>query len=167
MPKRGRKPNAKIRFKAEAEIIAKHGTLSVRKIAELLKNEYGMVVSHTTVSADLKNDLDALSEPELKNKKSNILATIEELAGLAEDIAKKDIDSRVKLSAMDTYTKIVKTQADVLRKFEEAKLANQKHVRPIYNIFIGKPRLADLKKIRKGAKKNGEKEQEDGSTGEL
>ena len=153
--KRGRKSNSKMRFKAEAEIISKYGTLSARKIAELLKSEYGMVVSHTTVVADLKHDLDALSEPELKNKKANILAVIEELAALAESIAKNDVNSKIKLSAMDTYTKIVKTQADVLKKFEEAKLNTQHHTRPIYHIFIGKPELTDLKKLEKKAKKDG------------
>lgn len=156
MAKRGRKSNSKSRFKAEAEIIAKHGTLSSRKIVEILKSDYGIVVTHATVNEDLKHDLDALSEPELKNKKSNIMATIEELADDAFNIAKTDESNKVKLSAMETYTKIVKTQAEVLRKFEEAKLEKVKQLRPVLNIFIGEPALADLSKIKKeGIKKDG------------
>jgi len=159
MAKRGRKSNSKARYKAEAEIIAKHGTLSSRKIAELLKKDYGIVVTHATVIDDLKHDLDVLSEPELKNKKSNIMATIEELAEDAFNISKTDESNKVRLSAMETYTKIVKTQAEVLRKFEEAKLAQVEQIRPIYHVFIGEPTQADLSKIKKEeAKRKDEKD---------
>lgn len=150
---RGRKSNAKMRFRAEAEIIAKHGTLSARKIREILKTEYGIAASHTTIMSDLKHDLDALTEEEIDNKKSNILANIEELAELAYNIAKTDSDSRLRLSAMDTYNKIIKTQAEVLKKFEEAKLNRAKQVRPQYHIYIGQPTAADLKKIEKEEQK--------------
>lgn len=147
--KRGRKSNSKARYKAEAEIIAKHGTLSSRKIATILKSDYGIVVTHATVNEDLKHDIDTLSEAELKNKKTGILADIEELADDAFSIAKSDPNNKIRLSAMDTYTKVIKTQADVLRKFEEAKLERVKQLRPIYNIFIGQPTEADLSKIKK------------------
>lgn len=152
--KRGRKSNSKARYKAEAEIIAKHGTLSSRKIVEILKSDYGIVVTHATVNDDLKHDLDALSESELKNKKSGIMADIEELAEDAFNIAKTDENNKIKLSAMETYTKIVKTQAEVLRKFEEAKLERVKQLRPVFNIFIGDPMEADLSKIKKKEAKN-------------
>lgn len=106
----------------------------------------------------MKHDLDSLSEPELKNKKSSILASIEELAEDAFNISKTDENNKIKLSAMETYTKIVKTQAEVLRKFEEAKLERVKQLRPVYNIFIGEPTEADLSKIKKeGAKKDADK----------
>lgn len=157
--KRGRKSNSKARFKAIAEIIAKHGTLSSRKIAALLKSDYGIVVTHATVNDDLKHDLDTLSESELKNKKTGIMADIEELATDAFNIAKTDESNKVRLSAMDTYTKVIKTQAEVLRKFEEAKLERVKQLRPIYYVFIGEPTEADLSKIkRKEAKKDGKRE---------
>jgi len=149
MGKRGPKNNSKSRYRAEAEIIAKHGTLSSRKIAELLKKDYGIVVTHATVNDDLKHDLDTLSESELKNKKTGIMADVEELADDAFNIAKTDESNKVRLSAMDTYTKVIKTQAEVLRKFEEAKLEKVKQLRPIYYIFIGKPEEADLSKIKK------------------
>ena len=155
MAKRGRKSNSKARYKAEAEIIAKHGTMSSRKIAELLKKDYGIVVTHATVNDDLKHDLDVLSEAELKNKKSNILGTIEELAEMAENIARTDDNNKIRLTAIDTYTKVVKTQAEVLRKFEEAKLEKVKQLRPIHYIFIGEPKEADLSKIKKEVKEDG------------
>ena len=159
MAKRGRKSNSKARYKAEAEIIAKHGTLSSRKIAELLKHDYGIVVTHATVNDDLKHDIETLSESDLKNKKGGIMADIEELAEDAFNIAKTDESNKVRLSAMDTYTKIVKTQAEVLRKFEEAKLERVKQLRPIIHVFIGEPTEADLSKIKKeGVKKDDRKE---------
>lgn len=156
MNKRGPKSNSRLRYKAEAEIIAKHGTMSARKISELLKTEYGMIVSHTTVNDDLKKDLDALSDTELKNKKTTILNGIEVLANDAYNIARTDQNNKIRLSAMDTYTKIVKTQADVLKKFEEVKMSTKHHLRPIYNIFIGKPKEADLSKIKKETKNDTE-----------
>ena len=156
MAKRGRKSNSKMRYKAEAEIIAKHGTLSSRKIAKLLETEYGIVASHASVNADLKHDLDTLTEPELKNKKSGILSNIEELAEDAFNISKVDLNNKVRLSAMETYTKVVKTLAEVLRKFEDAKIERAKQLRPIYNVFIGEPALADLSRIKKEEKKDEE-----------
>jgi len=161
MAKRGPKSSSKSRFKAEAEIIAKHGTMSSRKIAELLKTDYGIVVTHATVNDDLKHDLDSLSESELKNMKQGIMANIEELATDVYNISKTDPNNKIRLSAVETYTKVIKTQAEVLKKFEEAKLERVKQLRPIYNIFIGEPTEADLSKIKKEEKdKNGTEENE-------
>ena len=146
-----------MRYQAIADIIAKYGTLSSRKISEILKKDYGMVVSHATINADLKKDLEALTEDELQNKKGHILETVEELTTQAYNIAMTDENSKTRLSAMDTYTRLVKTNAEVIKKFEEAKMQLTEQQRPIYNIFIGKPRKADLSKIKDIVNKESEK----------
>jgi len=148
--KAGRKSDThtKMRYKAIAEIIANHGTMSSRKIAEILKKDYGIAVSHATVNEDLKKDLEALTADDLRNKKGHILETVEELAEQAYNIAMTDENNKTRLSAMDTYARLMKTNAEVIKKFEEVKLKMTEADRPIYNIFIGKPREADLSKIK-------------------
>jgi len=141
--------NSKMRWKAEAEIIAKYGTMSTRKIAAKLKEEYGITVSHITVGKDLKLDLSALSFEDIDNKKSHILDTLEELATIAFNMAKTDDDSSVKLRAMDTYRKLMESRGTILTKFEQAKMQMQDIDKPVYNIFVGEPREADLSRIKK------------------
>ena len=142
------------RWRAEAELIAKHGTLSARKLAELLKIEYGIVVSHVTVLKDLEYELDSLTEPEIEGKKSHILDSIEELSKIAYKIATGDEDARIRLSAMETYRKLMESRGNILTKFEEAKIKLKDKEKPIYNVFIGKPKEADLEKLKKEDEKN-------------
>lgn len=149
MTDRGKGADSGLRYKAIAEIIAKYGTLSSRRISKILQDEYGIVISHATVADDLKKDLATLSKTEINNKKSNILKSIETLANTAYGIAIGSKDDKVRLQAMDTYNRIVKTQAAVLKTFEEVKMKMQEIEKPIYNVFIGKPKEADLSKILK------------------
>lgn len=142
----------KTRWRAEAELIGKHGTLSSRKLAELLKAEYGIVVSHMTVAKDLELDLKNITMNDIEEKKSHILSSLEELAEMAFNMAKTEIDGRVKLASMETYRKLMESRASVLNKFEEAKLKMNESQRPVYNVFIGKPKEADLKKLKETKK---------------
>jgi hypothetical protein len=139
--------NQQIRWNAEAQLIAKHGTMSSRKLAELLKAEYGIVVSHMTVQKDLDLDLQSISLDEIEEKKGHILSSLEELATIAFTMAKGEPDGRVKLAAMETYRKLMDSRANILTHFEEAKLKMNESQRPIYQVFIGKPKETDLKKL--------------------
>lgn len=151
-------------YAAIADIIAKHGTISARKISEYLKKDYGIKRSHTMILRDLKKDLDSLSKKDIDNKKGHILQNIEKLAEQCYNMALAADDENVRLRAMDTYNKIIKTQASVLSTFEKAKVKLAQAERPTYNIFIGEPREADLRAIEKIKKQ--EEELEDNETEE-
>lgn len=153
-------------YAAIADIIAKHGTISARKIAEYLKKDYGIKRSHTMILKDLKKDLDSLSKKDINNKKGHILKNIEELAQQCYNLAMAADDDNVRLRAMDTYNKIVKTQASVLSTFEKAKVKLAQAEKPTYNIFIGEPREADLKKIEKLKAQEEELEDDDNENNE-
>jgi len=148
-------------YAAIADIIAKHGTISARKISEYLKKDYGIKRSHTMILRDLKKDLDSLSKKDIDNKKGHILKNIEELAKQCYNMAMAAGDDNVRLRAMDTYNKIIKTQASVLSTFEKAKVKLAQAEKPTYNIFIGEPREADLSEIEKIRKKEEELEDDD------
>lgn len=158
--KRGPQYDTQIRLRAIASIIEKYGTTSPTEILNLLKEEHGIITTRQTVTADLKKDLDALDDTELKNQKTTILSTIKELAEIAEKISKNpNEDSRVRLTAMNTYSQMVKTQAEVLKKLQEAKVELSQAERPVHHIHIGRPKMVTKEELA-----NEEKIKEDADT---
>lgn len=146
--KSGPQSNTAIRHKAIVEIMSKYDTISPTKIVEYLKTDYGIETTRQTVTDDLKKDLETLTADELKNRKTGILSSIDELTQAAKEIAlNMTEDAKVRLSAMTAYSNLVKTHAEVLKKFEQASIALKAGERPVYNILIGKPSKADLEKL--------------------
>ena len=152
----GRKGNAKMRYRAEAELISKYGELSSRQLAEKLYEEYGIEVSHAQVNNDLKHDVAAFSDEELEDKKSGLLVELEELIDAARNISKTDPNNNTRLKAMETYNRLIKTQADILCQFEKVKLKAKEQQRPIYKVKVEKPTIATKENV-KGQKNDGAK----------
>ena len=137
------------RWRAELDIIEEIGKIpSSREMQRLLK-EKGIEVTHVIISKDLKKDLETLTEPEYKNQKNGILAMLENLISIANDIAEHSEDDKLRLDAMKTISKLDKTKTDVLIKFRKAQVEINKEDKPIYNISIGKPRKYMVKKNEK------------------
>ncbi len=148
----GRRGNADIRYRAEAELLAKYGELSCRQMRDKLFEEYGIKVSHAQVNQDLKQDLDALTTEDIEDKKSGMLGELEDTINAALNISKTDENNNTRLKAMDTYNHLVKTQAEILRKFEELKLHAREVEKPVYNLTIEKPKIITKKDKQDGRK---------------
>jgi hypothetical protein len=140
------------RWRAEVEIIEEEGKVpSAREMQRLLK-ERGINVSYVIISKDLKKDLETLTEPEYKNQKSGILAMLDNLISIANDIAEHSEDDKLRLDAMKTISKLDKTKTDVLVKFRKAQVELNKEDKPEFNVYIGKAKQIDLKLYHKKQK---------------
>jgi len=140
------------RWRAEVDIIEEIGKVpSSREMQRLLK-ERGIKVSSVIVSKDLQKDLETLTESEYKNQKTGILAMLDNLISIANGIAEKGGDDKIRLDAMKTISKLDKTKSDILIKFRKAQVELNKEDKPIYNVFIGKPKKIDMKLYRRKQK---------------
>ena len=140
------------RWRAEVDIIEEIGKVpSSREMQRLLK-ERGIKVSSVIVSKDLQKDLETLTESEYKNQKTGILAMLDNLISIANGIAEKGDDDKIRLDAMKTISKLDKTKSDILIKFRKAQVELNKEDKPIYNVFIGKPKKIDMKLYRRKQK---------------
>ena len=140
------------RWRAEVDIIEEIGKVpSSREMQRLLK-ERGIKVSSVIVSKDLQKDLETLTESEYKNQKTGILAMLDNLISIANGIAEKGEDDKIRLDAMKTISKLDKTKSDILIKFRKAQVELNKEDKPIYNVFIGKPKKIDMKLYRRKQK---------------
>lgn len=138
------------RWKAEAEIIKEIGKIpSSRKMQQLLKDKYGIIVNHNIVNQDLKKDLEALTPNEYDNQKFGILEMLNKEIEIAHNIATNDPDNQVKLKAMGAVSKLSKTKAEVLTKFRKAQAEISKKEQAQINVFIGKPKEIDMEKFKK------------------
>ncbi len=138
------------RWKAEAEIIASLKRMpSCREMQKFLKDKYGIVANHNTINADLKKDLESLTESEYQNQKAGILQMVDDELEIAHNIATSDPDNAVKLKAMNTVSKLSKTKSDILVKFRQARAQLNKKEKPEINIFIGEPKKIDMEKFKK------------------
>jgi len=138
------------RWKAEAEIIKEIGKIpSSRKMQQLLKEKYGIIVNHNIVNQDLKKDLEALTPTEYENQKSGILDMLNKEIEIAHNIATSDPDNQVKLKAMSAVSKLSKTKTEVLTKFRRTQAEISKKEQAQVNIFIGKPKEIDMDKFKK------------------
>lgn len=148
------------RYKAELEIIQELGRVpSSREMQKLLKDKYGIIVTHSIVNQDLKKDLEALTPQEYTNQKEGILKMLDAEIDIAHTIATSDPDNDIKLKAMSAVSKLSKTKTEVLIKFKKAQVQLSKEDKPEINIFIGQPKEIDLKKFErlKGVTENEEK----------
>ena len=140
------------RWRAEVDIIEEIGKVpSSREMQRFLK-ERGIKVSSVIVSKDLQKDLETLTESEYKNQKTGILAMLDNLISIANGIAEKGDDDKIRLDAMKTISKLDKTKSDILIKFRKAQVELNKEDKPIYNVFIGKPKKIDMKLYRRKQK---------------
>jgi uncharacterized protein YqeY len=94
------------------------------------------------VTADLKKDLEALTNEDVDKIKSGILSQLDELIQIAYNRSKSG--ERDSLKAMDVYNKLIKTKADIVNSFEKMRMELVEKERPIYNIVIGKPLEIDV-----------------------
>jgi hypothetical protein len=139
-----------MRWKAELEIIEELGRVpSSREMQKLLLEKKGIEVNHNTVNADLKKDLESLTEKELENQKSGILSTLDTLKAVANEIAMTESDSKLRLQAMNTLTKLEKTRADIVIKFRKANAELSQTEKPIYQVSIGEPRVVKNEMAKK------------------
>ncbi len=143
------------RYKCEVEIIQKLGRVpSSRELVKELK-KYGINISHTQANQDLKLDLSSMTTDEYEAQKEGIVSMISRLIDIAQSIATTDANNNTRLKAMNTVSKLSKTKADILSQFR--KVEAKTDTKPTYNVFIGKPKEADIKKLEKLEMKNDEK----------
>jgi hypothetical protein len=141
------------RWRAELEIIKELGRMpSTREMQKLLLDKKGMTVHHSTISEDFKRDLESLTKTEYNNQKGGILSMLNNLITIANDIAENGTDDKIRLDAMKTISKLDKTKTDVLVKFRKAQIEIDKKERPIFNVFIGKPKVIAMGIYRKKQK---------------
>lgn len=141
------------RWRAELEIIKELGRMpSTREMQKLLLEKKNMDVHHSTISDDFKRDLESLTKVEYDNQKGGILSMLEKLISIANDIATNGTDDKIRLDAMKTISKLDKTKTDVLIKFRKAQIEIDQKERPIYNVFIGKPKVIAMGIYRKKQK---------------
>jgi hypothetical protein len=141
------------RWRAELDIIKELGRMpSTREMQKLLLEKKSMTVHHSTISEDFKKDLESLTKIEYDNQKGGILFMLDNLITIANNIAKDGTDDKIRLDAMKTISKLDKTKTDVLIKFRKAQIEIDKKDRPIYNVFIGKPKVIAMEIYRKKQK---------------
>ena len=148
MVKDGRKKGneTKLRYKAEAQIIAKEGMIGPTEMVKKLA-EHGFKVSRQTVTEDLKKDLKAVSSEEIHNYKSQILKNLSEGSQTMYNLSQNSDDPDIKIKAWNAYNRGVKVQADVVAKFEEVKMKLKDVERPVINVYFGQPIAVDEKKV--------------------
>ena len=111
-------------------------------MTKFLKEKKGMTVNHNTVNTDLKKDLESLTKQEYANQKTGILAMLDDEIKIAHTMVTTSKEDAIKLKAMSAVTKLSKTKADVLIKFRKAQAELTKEERPVYNVYIGEPKIA-------------------------
>ena len=143
-----KKSETKMRLRLEADIISEHGYIGPTEMVQRLK-ERGIIASRMTVTKDLKKDLENVTDKEIKGYKDNILKKLEEGNRTMYSLSQSASDPEVRIKAWNAYNRSVKTQADVITKFEEAKLKIKSIERPIINISFGEPKAVDNKLLNK------------------
>ena len=153
--KDGRKKasETQLRYKAEAEIIAKDGLIGPTEMVKRLA-EYGFKVSRQTVTEDLKKDLEAISTRDISNYKSHILNNLADGSQAMYDLSQNSTDPEIKIKAWNAYNRGVKIQAQVVTKFEEAKLKLKDIERPIIHVYFGELRETQKTKREKKEEKD-------------
>jgi hypothetical protein len=97
-----------------------------------------------------------MTAKEYEIQKEGIMSMIDKLISIANGIATTDENSNIRLKAMNTVSKLSKTKSEILAQFRRTEAEKQDN-KPIYNIFIGKPKEVDVKKFEKlEMKKDGE-----------
>lgn len=151
------------RWKCELEIIQSlDGKIpSSREMQKILKDKYGLTVSHVQINKDLKLDLSSMTSQEYEIQKEGILSMLDKLITVANNIATSGENDGIKLKAMNTVSKLSKTKTDIVSQFRRTEAEKQDN-KPIYNIFIGQPKEKEIKdsdKLKpKGDKEDGKDE---------
>lgn len=147
--------NQNVRWRAERDIIEELGRVpSSREMQKLLMDKYGLEVNHNTVNKDLKQDLETLTEDTYKNQKAGILKTLDDELNVAHDIAMNDVDSEIRLKAMNTVSRLQKTKTDILIRFRKAQVEMNKEEAPVYTVIVEKPIEVKKEDINENSKKD-------------
>ena len=136
------------RHRAIIEIMNR-GIESPTEIVKILERDYGIKTTRQTVYRDIASGVEPVTEEILDEYKSSMIGNIDSLSKVAYDHGIKG-DTK----SMDTYTRLVKTKAEVLKKIVEIQEALQKTEIPIYEIRIGKFEAAN-KEDEKEKEENG------------
>jgi len=125
--------------------IMNRGIDSPTEIVRILETDYGIKTTRQTVYRDISSGVEPVTEEILDEYKATMIGNIDALSKVAYDHGIKG-DTK----SMDTYTKLVKTKAEVLKKIVEIQESLQKTERPIYEIRIGKFEEAKKEKEEDG-----------------
>jgi len=148
------------RWKCELEIIQSlDGKIpSCREMVRLLKEKYGLTVSHVQVNNDLKLDLSTLTVKECENQKNGLLTMLDKLIEVFNNMALTDENNATRIKAANTVQRLSRTKMDIISQYMKSSMEKQDD-KPIYNISIGQPKETDVKKFEKlEMKKDGENE---------
>ena len=148
------------RWKCELEIIQSlDGKIpSSREMVRLLKEKYGLTVSHVQVNNDLKLDLSTLTVKECENQKNGLLTMLDKLIEVFNNMALTDENNATRIKAANTVQRLSRTKMDIISQYMKSSMEKQDD-KPIYNISIGQPKETDVKKFEKlEMKKDGENE---------
>lgn len=138
------------RWQYERYIIQDLGRIpSCREMADLLKDKYGLIVNHNTVNADLKKDLEALTDTQVLERKKSLLTSLEDGHAIAERISKSDPSSKIRLDAIKTMAKVSETINRINIAFNKAKAELNEAQKPVYNVKMGKLEVVDEKEFEK------------------
>ena len=125
--------------------IMNRGIDSPTEIVNILEKDYGIKTTRQTVYRDISSGVEPVTEEILDEYQATMIGNIDALSKVAyEHGIKGDTKS------MDTYTKLVKTKAEVLKKIVEIQEALKQVERPIYEIRIGEFKEAKKEKEEDG-----------------
>jgi len=151
MPK-GNAPK-KARQRAILELM-NQGINSPTEIQARLKSDYGIDTTRQTIYRDIASGVEPVTESIVEEHKASMIKNLMELEEVAYNNGIKG-DTK----AMDTYTKLVKTRADILKKIVEIQAELNRTERPIYEVHIGE--FKEAKKKDKEEKNDGKSETAD------
>jgi hypothetical protein len=125
---------------------------------KFLKDKYGLNVSHVQINKDLKLDLSTMTSKECENQKNGLLSMLDKLIEVFNNMALTDENNATRIKAANTVQKLSRTKMDIISQYIKSSIEKQDD-KPIYNVFIGQPKEADVKKFEKlEMKKDGEDE---------
>ena len=131
------------RQRAIRELMNK-GITSATEIQNKLESDYGIKTTRQTIYRDIANGVEPVTEEIVEEHKASMIQNLLELERVAY---KNGVKGDTK--AMDTYTKLVKTRAEVLKKIVEIQAELNQTERPIYEVRIGDFKVAEKKEEKK------------------
>jgi demethoxyubiquinone hydroxylase (CLK1/Coq7/Cat5 family) len=134
------------RQKAIIELMNR-GIESPTEIVKLLESEYGIVTTRQTVTRDITQGVQPMTEEIIEEHKEKMLDNLDNLMRIAYDKG-----MRGDMTATKAYGGLSETRVRILAKIVEIQQAMNQQARPIYEIRIG-----DFAE----AKKKEEKKQDD------
>jgi hypothetical protein len=108
------------------------GIESPTEIVKLLESEYGLITTRQTVTRDIAEGVQPMTEEIIEEHKEKMLDNLDALMKKAYEKG-----SRGDVTAMKTYGGLAETRVRILAKIVEIQQAMNQQARPIYEIRIG------------------------------